>query len=68
MEATAAGAAAPEILGRRTLNKEEKLYVASQWRLMWLAFTRHRLAMIGLIVIGNVALANRKPTAEAEQE
>jgi peptide/nickel transport system permease protein len=49
--ATTAAGAAPEILGRRTLNKEEKLFVASQWRLMWLAFTRHRLAMIGLIVI-----------------
>ncbi len=41
----------PEILGRRALNKEEKLFVASQWRLMWLHFTRHRLAMIGLAVI-----------------
>ena len=50
MEATAP-AAAPEILGRRALNKEEKLFVASQWRLMWLHFTRHRLAMIGFWVI-----------------
>ena len=52
MDATApAVTAAPEILGRRALNKEEKLFVASQWRLMWLAFTRHRVAMIGLVVI-----------------
>jgi peptide/nickel transport system permease protein len=50
VEATAA-AAAPEILGRRALKKEEKIFVASQWRLMWLHFTRHRLAMIGLWVI-----------------
>ena len=50
MEATAP-VVAPEILGRRALNKEEKLFVASQWKLMWLHFTRHRLAMIGLIVI-----------------
>jgi len=52
VDATApTAAAAPEILGRRELSREEKLFVASQWRLMWLAFTRHRLAMIGLIVI-----------------
>jgi peptide/nickel transport system permease protein len=50
VEATAP-VVAPEILGRRALNKEEKLFVASQWKLMWLHFTRHRLAMIGLIVI-----------------
>jgi peptide/nickel transport system permease protein len=41
----------PEILGRRALGKEEKLFVASQWRLMWLHFTRHRLAMVGFWVI-----------------
>jgi len=51
VDATAPPTAAPEILGRRELTREEKLFVASQWRLMWLAFTRHRLAMIGLIVI-----------------
>ncbi|MGE3272921.1 MAG: ABC transporter permease, partial [Chloroflexota bacterium] len=50
MEATVP-AAAPEILGRRALKSEEQIYVASQWRLMWLHFRRHRLAMIGLGVI-----------------
>jgi len=50
VEATAAQAA-PEILGRRALKAEEKIYVASQWKLMWLHFTRHRLAMVGLGVI-----------------
>jgi peptide/nickel transport system permease protein len=50
VEATAAPAA-PEIFGRRKLKAEEKVFVASQWRLMWLHFTRHRLAMIGLWVI-----------------
>ena len=50
MEATAAPAA-PEIFGRRALKAEEKVFVASQWRLMWLHFTRHRLAMVGLWVI-----------------
>ena len=49
MEATAG--AVPEILGRRELKSEEKIFVASQWRLMWLHFTRHRLAMVGLGVI-----------------
>jgi peptide/nickel transport system permease protein len=49
VEATAA--AAPEILGRRALRKEEKIFVASQWKLMWLHFTQHRLAMVGLAVI-----------------
>jgi peptide/nickel transport system permease protein len=44
-------AAAPEILGRRALKAEEKIFVASQWKLMWLHFTRHRLAMVGLWVI-----------------
>jgi peptide/nickel transport system permease protein len=53
VEATVQGAA-PEILGRRALNKDEKLFVASQWRLMWLHFTRHRLAMIGLAVIATM--------------
>ena len=52
MDATAPPiAGAPDILGRRELTKEEKLFVASQWRLMWLHFTRHRLAMVGLVVI-----------------
>ncbi len=50
MEATAAPIA-PEILGRRVLKADEKIFVASQWRLMWLHFTRHRLAMVGLGVI-----------------
>jgi peptide/nickel transport system permease protein len=50
MEAIAAPAA-PEILGRRVLKADEQVFVASQWRLMWLHFTRHRLAMAGLAVI-----------------
>jgi len=50
VEATAAPVA-PEILGRRALTAEEKVFIASQWRLMWLHFTRHRLAMVGLWAI-----------------
>ena len=33
------------------LGQEEKIYVASQWRLMWLHFKKHRLAVIGSITI-----------------
>jgi len=29
----------------------ERVFVASQWGLMWLHFRRHRLAMIGLIIV-----------------
>lgn len=31
--------------------KEEKIYVASQWRLMWWRFRRNKLAIIGLVVL-----------------
>ncbi len=34
-----------------TLGEEERLYVASQWSLMWLHFKRHRLAVAGSVVI-----------------
>jgi peptide/nickel transport system permease protein len=51
MDATVAAPAAPDILGRRVLKAEEKVFVASQWKLMWLHFRRHHLAMIGLGVI-----------------
>jgi len=30
---------------------KEQLFVASQWRLMWLKFKRHKLAMAGAIVV-----------------
>lgn len=37
---------------------KERLFVASQWRLMWLKFKRHRLAMAGaLVVLGLYLLA-----------
>jgi peptide/nickel transport system permease protein len=50
MEAIAAPAV-PDVLGRRVLKDDEKVFVASQWKLMWLHFTRHRLAMAGMTVI-----------------
>jgi peptide/nickel transport system permease protein len=31
--------------------KAEKVYVASQWKLMWLKFRKHKLAMIGSVII-----------------
>jgi peptide/nickel transport system permease protein len=36
----------------RKLKAEEKIFVASQWRLMWLHFRRHKVAMIGMGVVG----------------
>lgn len=37
---------------------KEEILVASQWRLMWLKFKRHRLAMIGMVgVIGLYLMA-----------
>jgi peptide/nickel transport system permease protein len=31
---------------------EEQIFVASQWKLMWLHFKRHRLAVIGTTLVG----------------
>jgi peptide/nickel transport system permease protein len=43
-----AGAAAAEPPAK---NNREQLYVASQWRLMWLKFRRHKLAVISSVVL-----------------
>jgi peptide/nickel transport system permease protein len=44
--------AAPAKLPERKVKAEEKVFVASQWQLMWWKFRRHRLAMAsGLVVI-----------------
>jgi peptide/nickel transport system permease protein len=50
METTSA-VAAPEIIDKRALSAEERVYAASQWKLMWLRFRRHRLAMIGFAIV-----------------
>jgi peptide/nickel transport system permease protein len=42
--------ATPEEMGG-VFSEEERLFVASQWSLMWLHFKRHRLAVAGGIVI-----------------
>lgn len=36
---------------KKLSEKEEKLYVASQWRLMWWRFKRHKLAMFSAFVL-----------------
>lgn len=36
---------------RRELSPEERYYLASQWQLMWQKFRRHKLALIGGIVL-----------------
>jgi len=36
---------------KKLSSKEEKLYVASQWRLMWWRFKRHKLAMASAVVL-----------------
>jgi peptide/nickel transport system permease protein len=35
------------VTSETTLTAEERLYVASQWQLMWRKFRRHKLAMVG---------------------
>jgi peptide/nickel transport system permease protein len=37
--------------GRRALTEAEKIYVASQWQLMWRKFVRHKLAIVGVTVL-----------------
>ena len=36
---------------RRAAREGERILVASQWDLMWLHFRRHKLAMVGLVVV-----------------
>lgn len=47
---TGAGAAELAPPTRETAEKAENIYIASQWRLMWWKFRKHRLAVIGAIV------------------
>ena len=46
----AAGPAAP-IARTRSSDVEERLSVATQWQLMWWRFRKHRLAVVGGIVV-----------------
>lgn len=38
-------------LSEQTHHEEQKVYVASPWKLMWWKFKRHKLAMGGMIVV-----------------
>jgi peptide/nickel transport system permease protein len=40
-----------EDAGRKVVTKDEKLFMASQWQLMWWRFTRHKLAVISSVVV-----------------
>jgi len=37
---------------KREISAEEKLYVATQWQLMWRKFKKHKLAILGGIILG----------------
>ena len=39
------------IRGKARLPDEERIFAASQWYLMWLKFRKHRLAMVGGVVV-----------------
>lgn len=43
--------AATAVARTRARSKEEELYVATQWTLMWRKFRRHKLAMVGTAVV-----------------
>lgn len=43
------------VQGRR-IEESERIYVASQWRLMWLHFKRHKVAIVGLAFVGSMYL------------
>ena len=44
-------ATTPEVLPAPSLSEEERFYVASQWKLVWMRFRRHRLALISVAII-----------------
>ena len=45
-----AEAALPQTVGR--LEEEEEVFVASQWRLMWWRFRKHKLAIAATVIVG----------------
>ncbi|NLS77925.1 MAG: ABC transporter permease [Chloroflexi bacterium] len=42
---------APEVVGAPPTTSEEKVYVASQWQLMWWRFRKHKMAGVGGVVL-----------------
>lgn len=53
---TAAGTGALANAARTSLSAEERLYVASQWSLMFHHFKKHRLAVVGFLVVASMYL------------
>jgi len=42
-----------EVVERKAVDSGERVYVASQWQLMWWRFRKHRLAIVsGFVIIG----------------
>ena len=39
------------VLPARVMSEEERLYIASQWKLVWWRFIRHRIAVASGIVL-----------------
>jgi peptide/nickel transport system permease protein len=50
-EAAVSAGLSERIRGKRRLQEEERIFAASQWYLMWLHFKRHRLALVGGVVV-----------------
>ncbi len=44
-------ASTPEAIPTTTLSEDERIYIASQWKLVWFRFRRHRLALLSVAVI-----------------
>jgi len=40
-----------EIKIQETITREEEYYMASQWKLMWRKFKKHKLALVGTIIL-----------------
>jgi peptide/nickel transport system permease protein len=51
-DAVLAGATPDALTGRKVNEAEIRYYTASQFQLMWWKFKKHRLALIGMIVLG----------------
>ena len=51
VETAAAGELSERIRGKARPRDEERIFAASQWYLMWLHFKRHRLALVGGVVV-----------------
>jgi peptide/nickel transport system permease protein len=41
----------PEIVGNEGAEGDERVFVASQWQLMWWRFRKHKMALLGSVVV-----------------